>query len=59
MMSKEEDNMRFEIVEPNKDMIDLLREVLKQNERILEQNGEIVSSVISPKIIFNHRKNSQ
>lgn len=52
-MSNQEQNKRFEIVEPNKDMIELLREVLKQNERILQQNAEVVKAATSPRILFN------
>ena len=52
-----DNNKRFEKIEPDEKMLDLLYKVLQQNEQILEQNKKIVESVVSPKIVYSPHNN--
>lgn len=44
---------RFEVIGPDKEMIELVHRVIDQNEQILRQNAELIKAMTNPKIIFN------
>lgn len=49
-MTKTRKNPSPQIIEPNEALIEVLKMVINQNEKILEQNAQIVRSITSPVI---------
>lgn len=44
--------MTIERIDIKPEMIELIKEVLKQNRLILEQNGELLSFIASPPLLM-------
>ena len=42
----------IEVIQPNEEMLKIVREIIKQNNQIIELNKGIVSSITKPALIY-------